>query len=640
LRSGGDAERVVGDVRVSDEAGRLLVEVVGLELRRVTPATLLRGADAGIRNWLYRIEWRPVPAPRTGSLASDGRWLVFTDRGELGLAAAELLRFHGARATLVAPGSDYERSSDDAVRFDMSRPELFDRLFRELDPVTGVLHLASLDHRVADGLPHREDAEAALLECRTLLHTVQAALRHRGASPRLWIVTRGARAVRADEPLPGLCQAPLWGFGAVLANEQPEIWGGMVDLDPAGAASEPADLLEVLTSEPSEPLTAFRGGERHRPSVVPLAIDMPPEPLTLRSDASYLITGGLGALGMRVAQWLVEAGARDLVLAGRRPPAAADAQRIAAWRDRGLLVEVAALDVADGPAVRALIAKLYQDGRPLAGVVHAAGVLRDRTLSRQSWDHFVAVTDPKIHGLVALLEGIGDARLDFFVCFSSISALLGNPGQVNYAAANAFLDACAHHLRAEGIRALSIGWGAWASMGMAARYGEHLWRHWGLSPMNGHQAVRALDALVRTDLPQCYVSPVDWVQFAARRPQAATGLFSEVAAPEDAAEASPPSDHALRLELAGSSAEERVALMLAHVRQVAMRLLRRDDIQVHERLEELGLDSLLQIDLVRALEQSTGLTLPTTLVFQYPTPYEIASYLSSEMESELARGEA
>ena len=234
--------------------------------------------------------------------------------------------------------------------------------------------------------------------------------------------------------------------------------------------------------------------------------------LAIRQDGTYLITGGLGGLGLAVAEWLAERGARHLLLLGRRVPTAAVQLQLDALAAQGVTVTVAQADVSDKQRLQAILDQI-DAAYPLCGVIHGAGVLDDGALQQQNSARFAKVLAPKVQGawnLHLLTQGMA---LDFFVLFSSAAALLGSRGQANYAAANAFLDALAHHRHAQGLPGLSIDWGAWAEVGMAAqlvRTQRTQLAAQGMRAIAPAQGVAALAHLLGQPTPQVGVIPVNW----------------------------------------------------------------------------------------------------------------------------------
>lgn len=365
----------------------------------------------------------------------------------------------------------------------------------------------------------------------------------------------------------------------------------------------------------------------------------------VRDDGTYLITGGLGALGLKVAQWLVEQGARHLVLTGRRGLTAETQPAVAALEQAGATVWAAAVDVSDCSAVEHLLHQLPERLPPLRGVIHAAGILQDGLLSGQTWEQFRTVLAPKQEGAWHLHQLTETQPLDFFVCFSSVSALLGSPGQGNYAAANAFLDALAHHRRALGLPALSINWGPWGEVGMAATLGDREQSRMaaqGVQPIPPDQGIQILaDLLNPRTSPQVGVLPVDWSRFRSQLPPTPFPFLETVTATVAAAAAAPPSE--LRQRLLAASASDRPALLLAHVRTQVARVLNLpspDEIDPHQGFLDLGMDSLMAVELGNFLQSSLGCAVPPSLMFDYPNVAALVGYLAEAIAPSPAPAEA
>ena len=272
-------------------------------------------------------------------------------------------------------------------------------------------------------------------------------------------------------------------MGRSLALEHPQLWGGLVDLDPDAPQGEALALAGELLDPDGEDQSAFRGGRRHVARLV--RGDRPDhraQALPVRPEGTYLVTGGLGALGLRVARWLVEQGARRLVLVARRglpgreawdglaqdDPAHTPVEAIRELERLGATVIAASADVGDPARMAALFDQVRGLLPPLRGVIHAAGVVTPLPLRDTALEALDAVLRPKVAGTWVLHRLTRELPLDFFVVFSSISSVWGSSELAAYAAANQFLDAFAHAARASGRPVLSINWGPWQGEGMAA----------------------------------------------------------------------------------------------------------------------------------------------------------------------------
>ena len=347
----------------------------------------------------------------------------------------------------------------------------------------------------------------------------------------------------------------------------------------------------------------------------------------VRSDGGYLISGGTGPLGLAVARWLVDRGAGSLVLLSRRGADASAEAVCVDLRTRGARVHVITGDVADPTDVERACRAL---DAPLRGIVHAAGVLDDAPLEQQSVESIGRALRPKVSGALALRDAGRAASLDFFVLFSGGAGLVGSAGQANYAAANAWLDAFAWACRAEGLPAISISWGAWAGAGMAGRVSEAVKRSWaaqGVEQIQEADGLRALEQLLERDLVHAAVMPTDWERAGANPVIAQRPLFRELVRPT----AKPAREtRSLRERLTALAPEDRVEALAAHVREQARAVLAIDpavSIEPDRGLTELGMDSLMAVDLSNRLRQELAVVLPRTLAFEHPSIDAITNHL-------------
>ncbi|HET7695304.1 MAG TPA: SDR family NAD(P)-dependent oxidoreductase [Vicinamibacterales bacterium] len=357
----------------------------------------------------------------------------------------------------------------------------------------------------------------------------------------------------------------------------------------------------------------------------------------VRADASYLITGGLGALGLHIARGLVEAGARHLVLMGRREPGDPALAAIRSLEAAGARVAVVRGDISRRQDVAAALGRANAMA-PLRGVVHSAGVLADAVVAEQSAEKFDAVFAPKVLGALHLHELTADTPLDFFALFSSTAAVLGSPGQVNYSAANAALDALALRRAAEGLPAISINWGPWADGGMIASLREQdrsRVSRSGLLSLSPEQGVSAfLHVLSRTD-PQITVLPADWKRVGDAAGDDVPPMLADlVRRPASRAAAPQAASGGFVAELDRMPAGRRRSAVQAHVREQVVQVLgigSSTAVDVTQGLRDLGMDSLMAVELRNRLQRSIGRALPSTLAFDCPTVEALTSYLVKDV---------
>lgn len=355
----------------------------------------------------------------------------------------------------------------------------------------------------------------------------------------------------------------------------------------------------------------------------------------IRQDGTYLITGGLGALGLRMAKWLVEQGAGTIALMSRRAPSAEVEQQLGALRDRGGQVVTVRGDVADLESLRAALAQLPADAPPLRGVIHAAGILADGVLADMTLEQLDRAMLPKVQGGWNLHTAMHDAPLDFFVLFSSVAAVLGSPGQANYAAGNASLDALAQFRRASGLCATSINWGPWADAGMAAEQGrEDAVQSRGMHLIPPDRGLELLGKLLHVDVVQAAVMDVHWADMlrmlGSRRPTLLEDLAAEVAAARGE-ESGGRVDVEFRNRLRAADGEARQAMVCNYIQQELARIMgvAAESLEIDQPLSTFGLDSLLALELKNNLEGRLDFTLPMAKLMEGPS---IASLAAATVE--------
>nr|AAF26922.1 polyketide synthase [Sorangium cellulosum] len=592
-------------------------------------ARRLAAADP-TKDWFYRTDWPEVPRAAPKSETAHGSWLLLADRGGVGEAVAAALSTRGLSCTVLHASADASTVAEQVSEAASRRNDW-----------QGVLYLWGLDAVVDAGASADEVSEATRRATAPVLGLVRflSAAPH---PPRFWVVTRGACTV-GGEPEASLCQAALWGLARVAALEHPAAWGGLVDLDPQKSPTEIEPLVAELLSPDAEDQLAFRSGRRHAARLVAAPPEGDVAPISLSAEGSYLVTGGLGGLGLLVARWLVERGARHLVLTSRHglperqasggeqpPEARARIAAVEGLEAQGARVTVAAVDVAEADPMTALLAAIEP---PLRGVVHAAGVFPVRHLAETDEALLESVLRPKVAGSWLLHRLLRDRPLDLFVLFSSGAAVWGGKGQGAYAAANAFLDGLAHHRRAHSLPALSLAWGLWAEGGMVDAKAHARLSDIGVLPMATGPALSALERLVNTSAVQRSVTRMDWARFApVYAARGRRNLLSALVA-EDERAASPPVPTANRIWRGLSVAESRSALYEL-VRGIVARVLGFSDpgaLDVGRGFAEQGLDSLMALEIRNRLQRELGERLSATLAFDHPTVERLVAHLLTDV---------
>lgn len=550
------------DVMLAEESGKVLASLTGMAFEQLENPS---GSD--VSRMLHRVSWHPVP------------WLE-----------------DSRPAAVLVVGGD--AGTRDFVVRDLTTADVPYALCDEPAQIGSAA--VGLDRdAVVLVLPRMTDSPEQSVAL--AMQTLRAMLDH-GARARMWVLTQqvheGANVVHA----------PLWGLARVAAAEHPKVFGGVLDV---AAAHVP---VGVLSSVHGHPVVVVRDGVAQSARLAP-AERGTGAPMRCSAGGTYVITGGTGVLGLRMAQRLADIGARRLVLLSRsgmpeRSEWRGDSELIhtvAALEERGVSVHVVAVDIGAPGAADVLRAAL-RGLPPVRGVIHAAGVEAGALLVNTTPDDFHAAMHPKVDGTLTLHEVFGPEQLDWMVLFSSCGYLAGFPGQGAYACANSFLDVMARHRRRLGDRTVSVAWTAWRGLGMGSTSGfvaaqlDAL----GMDTVGADEAMRALDLAMRHDYANIVVLPL--------LPSAsAVPMLADVAPTDEETDDSPTDD------MVGEAADpEKVAG--AVVAAVAAQLgLPEGDVDTGLPLVEVGVDSIMTVGLLRSLEKRTGLSLPPTLLWEYPT---------------------
>jgi epothilone polyketide synthase D len=634
------AETGVADLTLFEPEGRVRAVVRGLVVKRAQREAFFRQEERRQEAPLYEVAWRAAPRPAaalTGPTA--GRWLLFLPAAPLAETIIE--QWVAARQSVVRVevGARFEQLAADHYRLDPAEPEHFRRLLREAFGAAGgcrgVVHLWSLSPPGADSNDAATLERALELGTYSALHLVQA-LAQTGwpAPPRLYLVTAGAQAVAADDGPLAVAQAPLWGFGQTVENEYAELECTRIDLSAQPEAAEVAALCEELLSDQRDAQVALRGAGRYLARLVRAAAPVAPrrDQPVVHAQGSYLITGGLGGLGLSAAELLASRGARHLVLASRRPPDAATRQVIQGLQAAGTAVVTAEVDIARYDEVAQLLGNFGRLWPPLRGVLHTAAVVLDGVIAEQSAAKFKEAMAAKAHGAWNLHLLTQSQPLDFFVGYSSIASLFGGPGQSSYAAANTFLDALAQLRQRAGLPGMSINWGGFSERGLAARRKlNERFSGRGMESITQSEGKELLWQLLREPRVQVAVvklEPAVWVKHYHSQTNAA--YLSELLPTGAALDRGPAA--ALRRQLLAAPAAERQGLLVQGLLAHASQVLRTPVAKLSPAVpfSQLGMDSLMAIELRDRLILDLQVTVPLTLLVRADLG-ELATYILSQL---------
>ena len=625
----GASDEVHSDVCLYGADGRLIAEARGFRARRLASRHLIREKAGALNNAAYGVRWEVV-VPNV--IPAAGAWLVVGEQAEAVEAlACAMGKSVGAdlkcMRSIIGPRIPNEHR---CMHLPIDNGDALHLKLTSLGRIDAVVYLAAVS-------PAEPSLDSAISACAGVMQLIQALLALPAPTPQLVLVTQASQAVslkRAPRP----DQAAIWGLAKVVRLEHPELRCRCLDLsngeDPGNEIDNAAAILaHTEAGQNDECDLVLRGGRYWAPRLERCTVSQPTP--HLRDDRTYLISGGHGALGARLARWLVERGARHLLLLGRRGPTQAAAKNILELTRQGVNVQTREVDIADAGA-------LAETLPPVAGIFHLAGVLEDAMVSQQSRLRLANVFSPKLGGALNLHRAFAGIELDYFVCFSSVSALTGSIGQSGYAAANAAMDALMEMRRFDGRPGISIQWGPWAETGMAADQPERERRRfsdYGIVPIEPAAGMTMLGQLLTDSAATQAVFQVQWQTFlgqlyGAKFPPMYRELSTAGAATPSLTVQGESAGGTLAERMLAATGEEGRAMLDDTLREVVTRVLglkARQTVAPRQRLFELGLDSLGAIELRSRLAAVLGRNLRATLLFDYPTLMALGDHIEQEV---------
>ncbi|MBW4432010.1 MAG: SDR family NAD(P)-dependent oxidoreductase [Pelatocladus maniniholoensis HA4357-MV3] len=552
----------------------------------------------------------------------SGDWLIFTDKADnLALAIQKQLNKHHGCCAIANP----ENSSELKTWLATS------------SSVRGIIYLLDADHN--------HQYESTLFNrCSYFLNLLQA-IKNIPSPPKLFLVTQGGQPFGLEQPS-FVTQSPLWALGRVMALEEPELWGGMIDLDPHADITQNTNLLfSGLTNSVTEDHLLFRNDQTYVARLVSVE-SLPTKPVTIQAQATYLITGGIGHLGLQLAHHLVDLGAKHLILTTRRQfPSKTEwesntefaeiIQNLKILEQKGASVEICQADVGNFEQMSRIFANIQKTSYPLRGVFHLAGISgRKARLSESTLDDLEEVFQAKVRGSWNLHQLSLETKLDYFVLFSSAGAIWGAKEQGLYDAVNHLMDALAHLRRLQALPATSLNWALLAGNGIVSQEYEDWLKQIGLKKINLDKAFEAMDDIIGSGETQILLADVDWTQFKnIYQFQGKKPLLEKLGKSQVSAKYIQQLN-SKRYFLEDIPPGERREKLLEYVgKQIGIILGIKQIPDSEQGFIEMGIDSLLSIELKNRLEKGLEISLPATLIFDFPNMRQLTDYLIEQVFS-------
>jgi len=629
ISSEDSGKSITGDMILFDDTGNVIAEFKAFTARVLDKQLLSKQKSdqphgtTNINNSLYEQSWiydrslsQQERSLEISSNNNNKKWLIIGDHKGIALSLSNLMKTNNLNHQLIET-NDFTNINWTSLLTHSDQTEIV-----YLKAVDLVNNENSLYEDTLEGCIHLTEIIKAISK------NIQTKL------PDLWIVTQGACSINEDNHELSLAQSSIIGLTNVLSLEFPECKIISLDLDYSNKTDHAKVLFDEILNSDEEDRIVWRNNKRYKARLK--SYQLKTQQFNYEPDKTYLITGGLGALGLTFAKWLISKGVKHLALIGRSHPSEEAEYMVKQMTKSNVQVSIYRADISNTTEVNHLFTQLKAEMPPLGGIIHAAGSLKDGFLLRQTREDFHKVMAPKVKGSWLLHQHTKDLNLDFFICFSSIASLIGSPGQSNYAAANSFMDALAHYRNNSGLSAVSINWGAWGEIGMASRLdskNQDQWNKKGVGHISIYEGLDIFPKLCSLSIPQIAVMPVEWDKYFHENKKL-SNFYNEFK-PKEKELHDKKTIHTLPLikKLQNKSEDEVRLILINYIKSLVQKIIgltTDEDIDKEMGLFDLGIDSLMAVELKNRIEESLGLSLQSTLIFNYPTIEDIAIYIQNE----------
>lgn len=608
-----DEKTICGDIVISDSNDKVIAKVKNFSvssLEKTEEESLL--SEKELKEWFYGIKWQEQEKSADEALALNEQidsYILLADQNGYAEKIAELLKAQDKEVHLYYADYQNKQNMDSTYVISSNEKESYKKLLQNLDckKTYAVVHMWALDIKSNDNMDceYIEHTKAMLVNSlRHMMNTfVEADMKFKG-----WVITKNSTVISAEDKIDVL-QGAAWGMGRVIGHcECIGFWGGNVDIDDA---TDLQKVVEELNDATREDEVAYRNNVRYVARLQHIYNLSGHIPVKMNENKVYILTGALGSLGQITANWMYEKGARNFVFIGRSKLPERDRwseitkedrsyngiQYIQALESKGAHIKYVAMNIADEEAVSTLIQELKAERMPIGGIFQIAGVIRDNFMANMTQEEFDAVYNPKVKGAWLFNKYLQDVDLDFFIMYSSTGAVVTAVGQINYAAANAVMDAIAAYRRNCGKPALSIGWGPWG-VGMVKEKNliEHYKLQRGMDPIYARNGMQALERLFGQRVSHAVVGGANWPLALNNYPSKPV-LYNHLAEEnQDVSEKEVGNIYEL---LSQTPEEDRKDVVMEAFRDVIAEIIhaKKEEVGYGESLSSLGVDSIIAVEI-------------------------------------------
>lgn len=630
---------ICSDIQITDEYGEIIGSIANFTLQKVQQPLLPMG---NVQD-LYTLSWNEVALNNHEISIASAQCVIFADEQRIGERLAQQI---GTSAIVVQKGERFQVIDNRRYIINPNSKEHLKQLFMVLGNELKIIYCWGMD------ILESQNSIQAINSYTNLIYLVQEMSVKKNVS-KFWIITNHANAVNEEEKI-STYQAPLWGFGRTFAIAKPDIWGGLIDIE-RDISKVSKSIVHDIFSDVKEKQITYRGSKKYVARLNEVKYERAvkqKKPVKISPNHAYLITGGLGFLGLTFAKWLVGKGAKQIVLMGRTKLPSRNEwnkvtdkgmqgkiQAIVSLEKLGAEVHVITIDVSNEGEMVSFFANYQNYGiREIKGIIHAAGTVYNQSIEEITKENILEMMKPKVIGSIHLHHNFKDKELDFFVLFSSITSLIAPPRLSIYAAANAFLDALAYERQREGLTAVSINWGPWSEAGMAAQSNDSN-ETAGMQHMSVQDGLNYFETALKLELPQIAITKVNWQSIRSQFPSIVKTSFlneviTEAEQKENNSKVNEIENMVLIDRLMNETSEQKIFILKGFLREEIAAILKvsANSVEDDTSLLTLGLDSMMAVEFSNRIEVQVKVNIPIATFLKGASIEEIANIITEELE--------
>ncbi|WP_066022305.1 MULTISPECIES: type I polyketide synthase [Clostridium] len=639
---------VVGDIDVYNEKGEIVFEIERIMAKLTDRDSLLKGLNNSGNHMLYNVDWiEKNRRDRKIKPKSNEKIILFGNDESIINNFNEKLNSYGIKPIQVIEGNEYTEQENDMYSISYTNKKDFCKLLENIvnkykKENIKLIYINTSSQQSMHNMTLEELMIKEQEECSGLLYLVQSIIELNYISKMsLHVITNNVHALENSDI--SIYQSTLWGFSEVIRLEHPQLWGGIIDTDYNMLGHNIDEIIKEIRNGEDKQVVLRDNNKRYVPKLVKGAKNFNDKKdlnISIEDQASYIITGGTGTIGQIYAEYLIEKGAKNIILLCRSEAKDKVLKNINLWKEKGINVIVERADVSNKDDVIEVVGKLKEKGMKIKGVVHTAGTIEDMMIKDQTWDSFKKLFKTKVWGTYNLHDALKNEKLDFFIMMSSITSIVGNIGQANYAAANYFMNVFAEYRRSLGMPAMSICWGPWSGSGMATRSNDTIKNiaMKGIYSISKDLGKKMIDKIFSKDISSIIVADANWELFSEKTGVNEVTEFlsdfitEDVISPDNGVKAVDNKEFLAKLKALESS--ERSEYLLNYLKKIVAKVMGFKDINnlsVDSTFTEQGVDSLMIFSIRNEIKSLLNIEIDISVFFNYPSLRKLNEYLLTDV---------